>query len=86
MTDNKNTENAPSRTPALDRLFKVPEGFTEKLKSRPEGVAKPTPVAKPAPSVASVASAPSATSAPAALSIPYSKQSRGCSKKSSTTL
>ena len=40
MTDNKNTEQSPSRTPALDRLFRVPEGFKEKLKSRPEPAAK----------------------------------------------
>ncbi len=32
--NNNNNNNAGSRTPALDRLFKVPEGFTEKIKKK----------------------------------------------------
>lgn len=31
--NNQNKDNNNSRTPALDRLFKVPEGFKEKMKS-----------------------------------------------------
>ncbi|MEG2074122.1 MAG: hypothetical protein RRY54_05100, partial [Angelakisella sp.] len=45
MTEKKNNEgNTPSRTPALDRLFKIPEGFTEKMKLR-QDEPKTTPAA-----------------------------------------
>ena len=37
MTEKKNNQNKPvSRTPALDRLLRFPQGFTEKLKNHPE--------------------------------------------------
>lgn len=36
MTEKKNNSNSVSNTPALDRLFKIPEGFTEKRRTNVE--------------------------------------------------
>lgn len=50
MTDKKDNDGKPlSRTPALDRLMRIPEGFTEKLKAKqpsPEPAAENTHVAR----------------------------------------